>query len=174
MLRVHLLAAGHCPGIYSGIARWTALGVGLNRGVGPLWIAGDQLSLLLIPLLFAVFNFDACSVVGQQSSSKDGRPVCPQCPAASTEEATPGLRKPKCSFRKRFAAIDELCAGIFCNDLMQIKILDCPPLQRPWWQKYGALLRWWVLVLICPLPLSPFLIIMIRLYHLGLNGCCLF
>jgi len=55
VLRVHLLAAGHGPGIYSGIARETALGVGLDRGAGgaggaggvggagALGLAGDRL-----------------------------------------------------------------------------------------------------------------------------------
>lgn len=63
----------------------------MDRGVGPLWIAGDQLSLLLILLLFTLglqLQLDARSEgeerVGQERV-KDGRPVCPQCPAASSQ-----------------------------------------------------------------------------------------
>lgn len=44
-----------------------------------------------------------------------------------SEEATPGLRKPKCGFRKRLATGGrraDMCAGMFCKNLfffLQIK-----------------------------------------------------
>lgn len=77
----------------------------MDRGVGSLWITGDQLSLLLIPLLFTVglqLQLDA-RTEGEESDRSATRmedQFVHNVRQRLRNYATPGLRKPKCSFKE--------------------------------------------------------------------------
>lgn len=95
---------------------WSRLGPWCRSSLDRRWPTSRSLCIPL--LLFTVFgcNFDASfggSPVGQRRG-KDGGPLCPQCPAASSEEATLGFKTPNCSFRKQVSTDNRwanLCAG---------------------------------------------------------------
>ena len=117
-------------------------------------------------------------------------------PAASSEEATPGLKKPKWSccvfFKGSSSLLDEPMSWFgwlwFANDLFFLqdkerkrsrtahllkRQLKCGERER---ERHSTGDGYWLLIWLLSLSFfsPPLLILMLWLYHLGSNGCCFY